>query len=331
MKPFAYQRVRSVEEATRMATNDGMRFIAGGTNLVDMMKLQVDGAGTLLDIGRLELDAIEALGDGGLRIGALVRNSHLAADERVRADYAVLARALLAGASGQIRNRATTAGNLLQRTRCHWFRDPDAPCNKRVPDSGCPAFAGPNRLHAIFGGSDRCIATHPSDMAVAMRALDAEIEVTGASGDTRRLTLDRLYALPGDDPGVEHTLQPGELITAVDLPPPIPNTVQVYRKVRDRASYAFALVSVAAVIERDGDRFGRVSLAFGGVAPMPWADAAVNDMLSGQRPDEALFVAANERLLAGAKARGDNDFKIPLLARVVAAVLRDAFAPEATT
>ena len=248
MKAFTYQRADTAAHAAAAAAKPGAKIIAGGTNLLDLMKLQVETPSQIVDISRLPLDKIEETPEGGLRIGALVRNSDLAADQRVRQHYGVLSRALLAGASAQLRNKATTGGNLLQRTRCYYFYDVTKPCNKRNPGSGCAALAGLNRIHAVLGASDQCIATHPSDMAVAMRALDAKVETVNAQDEKRAIPIADFYRLPGTTPQIETTLKPGEIITAVTLPPPIPG-VQIYRKVRDRASYAFALVSVAAVVE----------------------------------------------------------------------------------
>jgi len=318
MKTFDYVKAVSPEAAIAA----GGRFIAGGTNLLDLMKLQIETPERLVDISRLDLAAIDQRADGGLTIGALVPNSDLAADPRVTKGYPMLSRALLAGASGQLRNKATTGGNLLQRTRCPYFYDTAMACNKRAPGSGCAAQGGFNRTLAILGTSKACIATHPSDMAVAMRALDATVVTLGADGDRRRIALGDLYRLPGDTPDIETVLQPGELITHVELPPP-PQGVQLYRKVRDRASYAFALVSVAGLVALEDGRIARAALAFGGLAPMPWRDAAVEAALIGQAPSTALFEAAAEALLANAKGFGANDFKIPLTRRVLIACLRD--------
>src|SRR4051794_30766757 len=266
MRPFTYERARSPAEAAAAAARiPAAKFIAGGTNLLDLMKLQIETPAHLIDVNGLGLDKIESTPEGGLRIGALVRNTDLAAHERVRRDYGVLTRALLAGATGQLRNMATTAGNLLQRTRCPYFYDTNMPCNKRQPGSGCSAIGGFTRHHAVVGGSDACIATHPSDMAVALRALDATVETIRPNGTKRAIPVADFHRLPGDRPDVETVLEPGELITAVLLPQPIGGK-QIYRKVRDRASYAFALVSVAAVVQPDGS--GRVAL--GGVAHKPW-------------------------------------------------------------
>ena len=318
MKTFDYARADSVESATRA----GGRFIAGGTNLLDLMKLQVETPEKLVDISRLDLNTIEEREDGGLTIGALVPNSDLAADPRVIAKYEVLSRALLAGASGQLRNKATTGGNLLQRTRCYYFYDTAAGCNKRQPGSGCEAIGGFNRIHAILGTSDQCIATHPGDMPVAMRALDAVIVTQKADGDKRRVPIGDFYRLPGDTPHIENVLEAGELITHVELPAP-PGGRQLYRKVRDRASYAFALFSVAAVVTVDDGVITKAALAFGGVAHMPWRNPAVEVALVGKAPSDAAFNAAADALLDGAKGFGTNDFKIPLARRTLIASLRE--------
>ncbi|MFS2034118.1 FAD binding domain-containing protein [Polaromonas sp. CT11-55] len=314
MKPFTYERARSpAEAAAAVMRHPGAKFIAGGTNLLDLMKLQIEAPTHLVDVNGLALDKVEATPEGGLRIGALVRNTALAADERVRRDYGVLSRALLAGASAQLRNKATTAGNLLQRTRCPYFYDTDQACNKRQPGSGCSAIGGHTRQHAVIGASQACIATHPSDMAVAMRVLDATVETVKPDGARRVIPIADFHRLPGDTPNVETALQPGELITSVSLPKPTGGT-HIYRKVRDRASYAFALVSVAAVVQRDGT--GRVAL--GGVAHKPWRDDAADAAL----PQGAKAAAA--RLLAGAQPTHDNAFKLPLVERTLAAVLAQA-------
>ncbi|MBZ6382463.1 FAD binding domain-containing protein [Sphingomonas sanguinis] len=322
MKPFDYARADSIDTATRSGALPGARFIAGGTNLLDLMKLQVETPETLIDISRLDLGAIEEREDGGLTIGALVPNSDLAADARVIERYPVLSRALLAGASGQLRNKASTGGNLLQRTRCYYFYDPATPCNKREPGSGCSAIGGENRILAILGTSDQCIATHPSDMAVAMRALEAVIVTQKPDGDRRRIAIGEFYRLPGTTPEVENVLEPGELITHVELPPP-PKGRQTYRKVRDRASYAFALVSVAGIVAVEDGKIASARLAFGGLGPMPWRDEAVEAALVGQAPTDAAFHAAADALLAEAKGHGSNDFKIPLTRRTLIATLRE--------
>lgn len=322
MKPFDYHRAQDISQATEAAAN-GAVVIAGGTNLLDLMKLEVATPDRLTDINRLDLKAVTPTQDGGLRIGALVTNSDLAAHADVRKDYAVLSRALLAGASGQLRNKATTGGNLCQRTRCYYFYDTATACNKRDPGTGCPAREGANRLHAILGTSDACIATHPSDMAVAMRAIGARIEIAGQDGNERSVDIADFYRLPGDAPQHDNTLAPGDIITAVTFPPPVPGAVHRYRKVRDRASYAFALVSVAAICTMDKDRIGSIALSFGGIAHMPWRDSAVEDLLTGEIPGDALFAAAADALLQDARGFGGNDFKIPLTRRTLMAVLRD--------
>jgi xanthine dehydrogenase YagS FAD-binding subunit len=314
MKSFTYERAHAPAEAAAAAVRiDGAKFIAGGTNLLDLMKLEIETPAHLIDVNGLALDTIEATADGGLRIGALVRNTDLAADPRVRRDYGLLARALLAGASGQLRNRATTAGNLLQRTRCPYFYDPNQPCNKRKPGSGCGALDGFSRQHAIVAASEACIATHPSDMAVAMMALDATVETVRADGTARKIPIAEFYRLPGDTPHIETALAPGELITAVTLPKP-PGGTHIYRKVRDRASYAFALVSVGVIVQRDGSG----CVALGGVAPKPWRlEAAEAEMPRGAK-------AVTASLLADAKPTRENAFKLPLVERTLGAVLVQA-------
>ena len=314
MKAFTYERAATPADATAaFAKAPGARFIAGGTNLLDLMKLQIETPSHLIDVSRLALDTIEPTPEGGLRIGAMVRNTDLAADDRVRRDYGLLTRALVAGASGQLRNKATTAGNLLQRTRCPYFYDTNQPCNKRRPGSGCAAIGGVSRTLAVLGASDACIATHPSDMAVAMRALDASVETVGPAGTSRAIPIADFYPAPGTTPHIETALQPGELITAVTLPKPVGGT-HIYHKVRDRASYAFALVSVAAVVQEDGS--GRVAL--GGVAHKPWRVEAAEAEL----PRGAKAVASG--LLAGAKPSHDNAYKLPLVERTLAGVLAEA-------
>jgi xanthine dehydrogenase YagS FAD-binding subunit len=314
MKPFTYERAKTpAEAATAAARNPGAKFIAGGTNLLDLMKLEIEAPTHLIDVNGLALDKIETTPEGGLRIGALVRNTALAADERVRRDYGVLSRALLAGASGQLRNKATTAGNLLQRTRCPYFYDTNMPCNKRSPGSGCSAIGGFTRQLGVVGVSDACIATNPSDMAVAMRALGATVETVKPDGASRSIPIAEFHRLPGDTPHIETTLERGELITAVTLPKPVGGT-QVYRKVRDRASYAFALISIAAIVQKDGT--GRVAL--GGVAHKPWrVEAAEAEMPRGARPVTA-------GLLADARPQHDNAFKLKLVERTLASVLAEA-------
>jgi xanthine dehydrogenase YagS FAD-binding subunit len=322
MKSFNYQRAGSATQAAVAAAKPGTKIIAGGTNLLDLMKLQIETPSNLIDINRLPLDKIEETADGGLRIGALVRNSDLAADARVRQRYGVLSRALLAGASAQLRNKATTGGNLLQRTRCYYFYDVTKPCNKRNPRSGCAALAGFNRIHAVLGTSEQCIATHPSDMAVAMRALDADVETVNPRGETKAIPIAEFHRLPGGTPEIETSLKPGEIITAVTLPPPPPG-VQVYRKVRDRASYAFALVSVAAIVDSTRGRIRSARLAFGGLAHKPWRVAQAEQTLADAPANAATFNTAASAVLEGARGFGGNDFKIPLTRRTLHSVLAE--------
>jgi xanthine dehydrogenase YagS FAD-binding subunit len=314
MRPFSYVRAQSPAEAAAQAAQvEGSRFIAGGTNLLDLMKLEIETPLHLIDVNGLALDRIEATADGGLRIGALVRNTDLAADARVRKDYGVLSRALLAGASGQLRNAATTAGNLLQRTRCPYFYDTNQACNKRQPGSGCAAIGGVTRQLAIIGVSNACIATHPSDMAIAMRLLDAQVETVRPDGSTRVIPMADFHRLPGNTPNIETALAAHELITAVTLPAPIGGT-HIYQKVRDRASYAFALISVAAVVQGNGK--GRV--AVGGVAHRPWRMEEADELM----PDGAKAVIG--RLLAGATPTHENEFKVTLVERTLASVIAQA-------
>lgn len=322
MKLFNYAKADSAEAAVREGGISDTKFIAGGTNLLDLMKLQIETPARLVDISRLPLDRIEEMDGGGIRIGALVPNSDLAADPIVRERYEVLSRALLAGASGQLRNKASTGGNLLQRTRCYYFYETAARCNKRVPGSGCDAKDGFNRILAVLGTSEHCIATHPSDMGVAMRALDATIVTLGGDGEKRRIAIGEFYRLPGDTPDVENVLRQGELITHIELPP-APEGRQTYRKVRDRASYAFALVSVAGIVAVGDGKITSAQLAFGGLGPMPWRDEAVERVLVGQAPSDALFAEAADVLLRDAKGYGSNDFKIPLTRRTLIATLRE--------
>ena len=314
MKSFTYERVNTPAAATAaFARTPGARFIAGGTNLLDLMKLEIETPSHLIDVSRLKRDTIEPTSDGGLRIGAMVRNTDLAADARIRRDYGLVSRALVAGASGQLRNKATTAGNLLQRTRCPYFYDTNQPCNKRQPGSGCAAIGGFSRLHAVVGASEACIATHPSDMAVAMQALDATVETVDKAGKARRIALADFYRAPGSTPHLETALAPGELITAVTLPKPVGGT-HIYHKVRDRASYAFALVSVGVVVQPDGS--GRVAL--GGVGYKPWrVKAADAELPRGAK-------AVTSALLAGAKTSHENAYKLPLVERTLAGVLAQA-------
>jgi xanthine dehydrogenase YagS FAD-binding subunit len=314
MKPFTYERAKTPAEAAAIvAGRPGAKFIAGGTNLLDLMKLEIETPTHLVDVQDLKLDRIEVTREGGLRIGANVTNTALASDDRVRRDYAVLTKAIVAGASGQLRNKASTAGNILQRTRCPYFYDPNQPCNKRKPGSGCAAIGGYSRQLAVIGSSDACIATFPGDMAVALRVLDATVETVNPQGVTRAIPMADFHRLPGNTPQFDNTLQRGELITAVTLPKPLGGQ-HFYNKVRDRASYAYALVSVAAVIQPNGT--GRV--AVGGVAHKPWrVEAAEAAMPQGAR-------AVASRLMAGAKPTEDNAFKVPLVERTLAAVMHDA-------
>lgn len=311
MNAFSFERATSPAQAAAAALRTpGAKFIAGGTNLLDLMKLSIESPTHLIDVNGLGLDKIEELPDGGLRIGALVRNTDLAANLRVRRDYGVLSRALVAGASGQLRNMATTAGNLLQRTRCPYFYDTNQACNKRAPGSGCSAIGGISRQHAVIGVSAACIATHPSDMAVAMRVLDASVSTVRADGTSRIIPIADFHKLPGNTPEVETALERGELITSVTLPKSVGGT-QIYRKVRDRASYAFALVSVAAIIQPDGT--GRV--AMGGIAHKPWRVEASETAF----PTGAKAVA--DRLFAGAQPTAQNAYKLVLAERTLGAVL----------
>ncbi|MEV5896179.1 FAD binding domain-containing protein [Nonomuraea fuscirosea] len=321
MKPFAYVKPADVEAALHAAaTEPGAKFLGGGTNLVDLMREGIEQPQTVVDVTGLPFDTVADLPDGGLRIGALVRNSALAADPRVRDRYPVLSQALLSGASGQLRNMATVGGNLLQRTRCLYFYDTTSACNKREPGSGCDALDGFNRSCAILGVSDSCIATHPSDMCVALAALDAVVEVRGTGG-TRRIPVTDLHRLPGDTPEIETDLAPGELITAVELPPAPANSR--YRKVRDRASYAFALVSVAAALEVSDGTVTLARLALGGVAPKPWRAREAERLLTGGPADEAAFRRAAEAELAAASVRDGNAFKTALATATIVATLRE--------
>ena len=314
MRAFTYERAKDPVAAARsVAGRPGAKFIAGGTNLLDLMKLQVETPTHLVDVQDLGLDTIEDTPEGGLRIGASVTNTTFAADARVRTKYAVLTRSIVAGASGQLRNKASTAGNLLQRTRCAYFYDTNMPCNKREPGTGCAAIDGSSRQLGVIGVSASCIATFPGDMAVAMRVLDAVVETVGADGQSRAIPIADFHRLWGDAPQHDTTLRPGELITAVTLPPPLGGK-HFYEKVRDRASYAYALVSVAAVIQPDGT--GRV--AFGGVAPKPWRVAEAEALL----PQGAAAVTA--RAFQGATPTPDNAFKLPLATRALAFVIAEA-------
>lgn len=323
MKAFTYERANDIDSAVAAAQKPGARFIAGGTNLLDLMKVDVEKPTHLVDISRLPLRDIDEPPEGGLRIGAMVSNTDLAADRRVRERYPLLTRAIVNGASAQLRNQATTGGNLLQRTRCPYFYDVSKPCNKRTPGAGCSALQGINRMTAILGGSDACIAVHPSDMAVAMMALDARIEIKGGAKGGRTVPIAELYRLPADAPDRDTNLEPGELITAAILPPPPPGK-QTYRKVRDRASYAFALVSVAAILDIDDQRKVRgARLAMGGVGTMPWRAREAEQGMAGALVNEKTFDTAGDVAVAGAKGHGGNDFKIPLARRTVARAFTD--------
>lgn len=323
MRAFTYERATDPRAAVAAVSKAGARFISGGTNLLDLMKLEIEQPTHLVDISRLPLNQIEELPDGGLRIGAQAANSDTAADTRVRTRYPVLSQALVSGASGQLRNKASVGGNLLQRTRCPYFYDTTAGCNKRNPGSGCSAIGGINRIHAILGASDACIAVHPSDMAVAMAVLDAQIELLGAGGATRRVAIGDFYRLPGDTPHIETVLQPGEMITGVVLPAPPPGR-QLYRKVRDRASYEFALVSVAAIVATQQGTITTARVAFGGVAHKPWRSAEAEAVLKGRPATMATFQAAAQAAMAQAVGQGGNDFKIELAKRTLCRTLANA-------
>ena len=320
---FQYARASDVVDAVRMIASDpSAKFIAGGTNLIDLMKGDVERPSRLIDISRLPLNNIEETTDGGVRIGALVPNSDLAWHPVIEQRYPILRNAIMAGASQQLRNMASTGGNLLQRTRCFYFYDTSTPCNKREPGSGCSAIGGVNRIHAILGTSESCIATHPSDMAVAMRALDANVETVNRQGEARAIPIAELHRLPGNTPEIETSLKSGEIITAVTLPPP-PLGLQVYRKVRDRASYAFALVSVAAIVDSTRGRIRSARLAFGGLAHKPWRSPQAEQQLANAAADTTTFNAAASAVLDSARGFGGNDFKIPLTRRTLHSVLAE--------
>ncbi|MDX2087260.1 MAG: xanthine dehydrogenase family protein subunit M [Kofleriaceae bacterium] len=322
MKPFTYERVVDAKAAVLALASAGKhaKFISGGTNLLDLMKLEIEQPEHLVDISRLPLHQIEELPGGELRIGAQVKNADLAADDRVRKRYPVLSQALLAGASGQLRNKASTGGNLLQRTRCTYFYDTSTPCNKRSPGAGCAAIAGFNRNHAILGASDACIATNPSDMAVALAIIEPRIEMLGADGATRSVPFRDFYLLPETTPHIETVVRPGELITAVILPPPLGGRQQ-YRKVRDRTSYEFALVSVAVMVTLTDSIIDEARVAFGSVAHKPWRSLEAEAVLHGRPANGATFQAAADAALARAVGRGHNDFKIKLAKRTLVATL----------
>jgi xanthine dehydrogenase YagS FAD-binding subunit len=332
MNRFDYVRAGTVAEAVQaFAGADSARFIAGGTNLIDLMKYDVERPGRLIDITRLPLGEI-AEHDGGLRIGALATNATVAYDDRVRARYPLLADAILAGASAQLRNAASTGGNLLQRTRCYYFYDTATPCNKRQPGSGCPAIGGVNRIHAIFGTSEHCIATHPSDMCVALAALEATVQVSGPEGE-RSIPFAEFHRLPGDAPEKDTNLRPGEIIVSVDLPDQDFSRHYTYLKLRDRLSYAFALVSVAAALELDGDTVKTARLALGGVAHKPWRNAEAEGLLQGKPATRESFQAAADLIVAEAKPQQGNAFKVELARRAIVRGLEQAAAgtPQSVT
>ncbi|MBN3804618.1 xanthine dehydrogenase family protein subunit M [Paraburkholderia sp. Ac-20336] len=325
MDAISYERAGDVASALRAAQQPGAVFIGGGTNLLDLMKGGVARPVRLIDITHIDgLDAITALPGGGIRIGALVRNSDAANHALVRESYPLLSQALLAGASAQLRNMATVGGNLLQRTRCGYFYDTAfTQCNKRLPGSGCAALGGHNRMHAILGASPQCIAVNPSDMSVALAALDATVRVSGANGE-RTIAFADFHRLPADRPDVDTTLLPGELITAVDLPPPLFSAHSHYLKVRDRASYAFALVSVAAALQMDGARVETARIALGGVAPKPWRASAAERMLAGQPLTQSTLRNAAAAALDGARPLRDNGFKVQLAQRAIVRAINEA-------
>ncbi|MGH6674006.1 MAG: FAD binding domain-containing protein [Xanthobacteraceae bacterium] len=323
MTPFGYVRVADVAQALAEAGGDRVQFLAGGTNLIDLMKENVERPARIVDIGRLPLDRIEDIEGGKLRLGALVTNADTAYDGRVVKRYPLLASAILAGASAQLRNAATNGGNLNQRTRCYYFYDTATPCNKRAPGSGCGAIGGVNRIHAILGASKQCIATHPSDMCVALAALDAEVRVTGPRGE-RVIPFAEYHRLPGDDPVRDNTLERGELVTAIDLPAESFSAHYSYLKPRDRLTYAFALVSVAAALQFDGERIATARLALGGVAHKPWRRPGAEALLVGHTPSKDAFRAAADALLDGAVGQGHNSFKIELARRAIVRALRQA-------
>ena len=329
---FDYARPADVAEAVRGGARDHAAYLAGGTNLIDLMKENVARPLEVVDVNRLPLAQITDLDGGGLRLGALATNSDTAWDERVQARYPLLSSAILAGASPQLRNAATNGGNLNQRTRCYYFYDTDTPCNKRVPGQGCGAIGGVNRIHAILGASDRCIATHPSDMCVALAALNAQVQVTGPEGE-RTIAFADYHRLPGDEPWRDNTLKAGELVTAIDLPPEEFATNYTYLKLRDRLSYAFALVSVAVAMRIEDERIADVCIALGGVAHKPWRRTEAEDAVRNERPTESVFDAAARALLAGAVGQGDNSFKIALAHKAIVRALHQAAAgtPQSQT
>lgn len=334
MRAFSYHRPDSVDAALRGVSNQSgttteatVKFVAGGTNLLDLMKADVMRPERLVDISRLNLDKIEDIDGGGLRLGALARNADTAYDARVQARYPMLSKAILAGASAQLRNMATNGGNLLQRTRCYYFYDTGTPCNKREPGTGCGALTGVNRIHAILGASDKCIAVHPSDMCVALAALEAVVRVSGPKGE-RTIPFADFHRLPGDTPHIDSTLAADELITAIDLPAEGFAKHSTYLKVRDRASYAFALVSAAAALELDGQTIRTARLALGGVAHKPWRDPAAEAELAGKPASLENFREAARVLLRGARGHSHNAFKIGLAERAIVRALAEAAGVE---
>ncbi len=323
MRPFKYARAESASDAIRLVSaSPEARFLGGGTNLLDLMKEDVERPSALVDVSRLDLTKIEATKEG-VRIGALAKNADTANHPLIRKSYPLLTQAILAGASPQIRNMATNGGNVLQRTRCPYFYDVATPCNKREPGSGCSALDGLNRMHAVFGWSEKCVAVHPSDMAVALAALDASVNVRGSNGKTRTIPFAEFHRLPGDTPQRDTTLEHGELIESIDLPASNFGSKSYYLKVRDRASYAFALVSVAAALEMSGDAIRRARVALGGVAHKPWRASAAERALVGQPATEASFLAAADAEMRAAKPLTQNGYKVELGKRaIVRALLR---------
>ncbi len=324
MNPFSYARPGQLAEAvTAAASSEAAKFIAGGTNLLDLMKVNVMRPRHLIDLNRLGLKTIEPTPDGGLRLGALATNAETAYDEQVRQRYPMLSDAILAGASAQLRNMATNGGNLLQRTRCYYFYDTGTPCNKRSPGEGCSALEGFNRIHAIFGASEQCIATHPSDMCVALAALRAVVRITGSNGD-RTIPFNDFHRLPGDTPQLDANLAGDEVITAIDLPPQGFAAHSAYLKLRDRASYAFALVSVAVGLELEGNKIQNAALALGGVAHKPWRDLEAEASLVGKTADRDTFTTVAAAVLANARPYRDNAFKVELAKRAIVRALQMA-------
>lgn len=321
MDPFQYSKATNVPDAVTRVSSSGAKFVAGGTTLIDLMKLNVERPAAIIDINSLPLDRIESQPDGGLKIGAMVRNSDLAHDASLQKLYPVLSQALLSGASPQLRNMATTGGNLLQRTRCYYFRDTAYDCNKRKPGSGCPAIDGFNRIHAVLGTSEQCIATHPSDMAVAMIALDATVHVTGPKGE-RKIPLTQFYLLPGSTPDRENALEAGEIITHVTLPALPQNAKSHYLKRRDRQSYEFALASAAVILDLNGRKIRKAQIALGGVGTRPWRSPEAERALTGHDATENTFRAAAVAALHGAKPHRDNAFKIELAKRTLIRALQ---------